>query len=87
MGKVKYLLCVYWPVRMGTVSDTFKQHNDRWETIRIVMADKDLKEQDVIKQCLPKAVVLICFFHTLRTFCREVTCEKLGISSGQRTSV
>ena len=50
----------------------------------IYMADKDLKDRDVIKQCLPKAVVLICLFHTLQTFHREVTCEKLGISSGQR---
>ena len=24
--------------------DTFKQHNDRWQIIRITMADKDLKE-------------------------------------------
>ena len=52
--------------------DTFKQHNDRWEAIRVVMADKDLKERDVIKQCLPNAVVLIYLFHTLRTFRREV---------------
>ena len=49
------------------------------------MADKDLKEQDVIKQCLPKAVVLICLFHTSQKFHREVSCEMLGISSGQRT--
>ena len=65
--------------------DTFKQHNGKWEAIRVVMADKDLKERDVIKQCLSKAVVLICLFHTLRTFRREISCEKLGISSGQRT--
>ena len=64
--------------------DTFKQHNDRWEAIHVVMADKDLKEQDVIKQCLPNAVVLICLFHTSQTFHREVSYEKVGISSGQR---
>ena len=67
--------------------NTFKQHNNRWEAIRVVMADKDLKEQDVIKQCLPNAVVLIYLFHTLQTIHREVSCEKLGISSGQRTCV
>ena len=65
--------------------DTFKQHNDRWEAIRVVMADKDLKERDIIKQYLPNVIVLVCLFHTLRTFRREVSCEKLGISSGQRT--
>ena len=45
--------------------DTFKQHNDRWEAIRIVMADKDLKERDVIKWHLPNAVVLIYFTNIL----------------------
>ena len=32
------------------------------------------------------AVVLICLFHTLHTFRREISYEKLGISSGQRVS-
>ena len=45
--------------------DTFKQHNNRWEAICVVMADKDLKERDIIKQCLPNAIMLICLFHTL----------------------
>lgn len=29
--------------------------------------------------------MVICLFHTLRSFRREVTCEKMGIASGQRT--
>ena len=49
------------------------------------MSDKDIGERDVIKKCLPNVSVLICLFHTLRSFRREVTCEKMGISSGQRT--
>lgn len=49
------------------------------------MADKDIQERDVIKQCLPNVSVLVCLFHTLRSFRREISCEKLGISSGQRT--
>ena len=28
--------------------------------------------------------MLICMFHTLRTFRREITCETLGITSDQR---
>ena len=49
------------------------------------MADKDIGERDVLKQSLPDASVLICLFHTLRSFRREITCEKMGITSGQRT--
>ena len=49
------------------------------------MADKDINERDVLKSCLPNATVLICLFHTLRSLRREVTCDKMGVSSGQRT--
>ncbi len=49
------------------------------------MADKDIGERDVIKEQLPNAVVLICLFHALRSLRREITCEKMGISSGQRS--
>ena len=64
--------------------ETFKKQNPEWTQIRIVMADKDIGEHQVIKIALPTASVLICLFHTLRTFRREVSCEKLGITSGQR---
>ena len=70
---------------MTWMFDAFKKHNAEWERVRVVMADKDMRERDVIKQSLPNAAVLICLFHTLRSFRREVTCEKMGISSGQRT--
>ena len=50
------------------------------------MADKDLKEQDVIRNELPNASILICLFHTLRTFIREITCDKMGITAGQRVT-
>ena len=64
--------------------DAFKKQNSRWEKIRVVMADKDIGEQDVIKKCLPCAKVLICLFHSLCTFHQEVSCDKLGITSGAR---
>ena len=38
-----------------------------------------------MKQLLPQAAVMICLFHTLRTLRRELTCEKMGITSGLRT--
>ena len=65
--------------------NSFKHHNSKWARIRVVMADKDIGERDVIKSCIPQASVLICLFHTLRSFRREITCEKMGITSGQRT--
>ena len=49
--------------------------------IRIVMADKDSGEHEIIKSSLPNASVLICLFHILKSFRREVSCEKMGITS------
>ena len=64
--------------------EMFKKNNPCWSQVRIVMADKDIGERDVIKLSLPSASVLICLFHALQTFRREVSCEKLGITAGER---
>jgi len=50
------------------------------------MADKDIFERDVIKDSIPDAAVLICLFHTLQSLRQEITCEKLGITAGQRSA-
>ena len=70
---------------MTWMIDTFKQHNVDWEKIRVLMADKEIGEREVLKLCLPNASVLICQFHTLQSFKREITCEKMGITTGERT--
>lgn len=70
---------------MTWMMETFKKRNVDWSKVRVVMADKDIGERDVVKSALPEASVLICLFHALRTLRREVSCEKLGITSGQRT--
>lgn len=84
------LICVCLLVTEDSASmtwmlDTFKKRNPNWEKTRVVMSDKDIGEREVIKKCLPDVSLLICLFHTLRSFRREVTCEKMGITSGERT--
>lgn len=49
-----------------------------------IMADKDLTERAVIASELSNAQLLICLFHTMRSFKREISCEKLGITSAER---
>ena len=68
--------------------NTFKQHNEAWKKICVIiyMADKDISERDLIKSSIPDAAILICLFHTLRSLRRELTCEKMGITAGQRTA-
>ncbi|VDI40315.1 Hypothetical predicted protein [Mytilus galloprovincialis] len=62
----------------------FQKHNPDSSGIKVIMADKDIVERDVFKEEFPDASLLICKFHVLRTFNREITTEKMGISSAQR---
>lgn len=64
--------------------EKFQQLNPSWVHTRCIMADKDLLERDLLKKCFPEAHVLICVFHTLKTFRCEITCTKLGITAFQR---
>ncbi|KAK3105874.1 hypothetical protein FSP39_007585 [Pinctada imbricata] len=62
----------------------FKNFNPKWDEINCIMADKDMTERQTLKTEIPNASLRICFFHVLRSFKREVTCEKLKISLDQR---
>ena len=60
---------------------TFKKHNLQWEATRVLMADKDMTERDVLAAQFPSAALLICLFHTFRSFRHEVVVDKMGITS------
>jgi len=64
----------------------FKECNPACSNTRVFITDKDLKERSVIKSLFPTSRLVICLFHTLRTFNREITCEKLGITPDERDS-
>lgn len=68
-----------------SMADLLIKHNPCTKYIKVVMADKDFNEREVFAKAFPRASLLICLFHTLRTFRREVTVEKMVITSGQRT--
>ena len=63
--------------------DIFVKHNDTTNTI-CIMANKDMTEREVLAEKIPNAALMICLFHTLRTFRHEITTEKMGISAAQR---
>ena len=58
----------------------FKKYNPNWKATRLFMTDKDMNEREVLS-----AELLICLFHTFRSFRREMVIEKMGITPGQRT--
>ena len=70
---------------LSKVIDIFKSYNPSWKYVRVIMTDKDITERDVLKTSLPKAELLICLFHTMRTLRREIAVEKMGITTGQRS--
>lgn len=81
-------LCITTDESKETITQmmqSFKRHNEGHTEVTCVMADKDLIEREVITSELPNAHLLICLFHTMRSFKREISWEKLGITSAERT--
>ena len=62
----------------------FKEKNENWSSIKCVITDKDMTERSVFKGEMSQVEMQICLFHTLRTFSREVTIEKMKITSTQK---
>ncbi|GFN90037.1 Zinc finger swim domain-containing protein 1 [Plakobranchus ocellatus] len=67
---------------MKAMLEFFQKHNP--SAPATFMADKDWLERGVIRELFPEAHLLICLFHTLRTFRREVTETSMACTSGQR---
>lgn len=69
---------------MSKMITVFKNNNPNWMSVHVLMGDKDLTQRGVLAQEFPSANLLICLFHTFRSFRREITTERMGITSGQR---
>lgn len=72
---------------IGGMAEIFKKHNPNWIKMTTIMADKDFVERDVLKEKFPDTQVLICLFHVLKTFRREITVDKLGVTTAERNLV
>ena len=65
----------------------FKRLNDSWERTSVIMTDKDMTERSVLAEVFPDATLQLCLFHTLRSFKREFSMEKMGLRAGMRDNV
>ena len=84
-----HLICAFFVVdedkqSLEDMLFRFKERNPKWTDICTVITDKDMTERLVFKCSFPQVNLQICLYHTLRNFSREVTMEKLQISSSQR---
>ena len=62
----------------------FQEHNPAWQSTVSITTDKDFVERGVSRDLMPNAHLLICLYHTLRTFRREIHCEKMSLKSAER---
>ena len=61
---------------ISTMVNALYKHNSRWESVRVIMADKDMTEREVFAAAFPNAELLICLYHTFRSFRREIVTDK-----------
>ena len=69
---------------MGKMIQVFKSHNLAWASSRVLILDKDCSERAVFAKEFPGICLQLCLFHVLRSFRREITCDKMGIRAGER---
>jgi len=69
---------------MGKMIQIFKSNNPAWVSSRVLISDKDYNERAVFAKEFPSISLQLCLFHVLRSFRREITCEKMGIRAGER---
>ena len=65
----------------------FKERNPKYKQTLVAMTNKNMTERNVIISEMPHICRQICLIHVLRTFGREITPGKMGISSGEKTTV
>ena len=65
----------------------FKEVNPAWQRIGVVISDKDFTERSVFSEEFSGSTLQLCLFHVLRSFRREITCDKLGLRPGERDYV
>ena len=63
-----FLLLEETETSLSKIMSIFKENNPSWTATRVLMADKDMTERDVLASNFPNADLLICLYHTLRSF-------------------
>ena len=68
---------------ISSVVNKFKERNEAWFKTKVIMSDKDFIEREIFSACFPEAGLLICLYHALLSFRREIKCQKMGITSAE----
>ncbi|CAC5419274.1 unnamed protein product [Mytilus coruscus] len=68
------------------MGNLFKKFNPSYQKMKMIMTDKDFIERETFRSVFPHSSLLISRFHVLKIFRREITVEKMGITSSQRNA-
>lgn len=79
-----FLLAHETSINISHMLSIFKKINPDSENIDVIFTDKDFSERNALSEVFPKAKLLLCFFHTLKTFKSKVTCSNMGLSGEER---
>ena len=58
---------------ISSIVNKFKEKNEAWSKTVVIMSHKDFSERERFSSCFPDAKLLLCLYHALRSFRREVT--------------
>ena len=81
MGETVGILVAETEDNVKWMLESLRERNPEFKP-RVFMADKDFNERAIIKELFPTATVLICLFHSLRSFKREISDKALGLAEG-----
>ena len=79
-----FLTSLETEVAISKMIKAFKSHNSKWIVTTVIVTDRNFTECNVFKKEFPNASFVICLFHVLQNFRREITCDKLGLRQGKR---
>uniref|UniRef100_A0A8D8QF81 Zinc finger SWIM domain-containing protein 3 n=1 Tax=Cacopsylla melanoneura TaxID=428564 RepID=A0A8D8QF81_9HEMI len=79
-----FLLAHETKINISHMLNIFRNMNPKSQDIKVIFTDKDFTERDALRIVFPNASLLLCFFHTLKTFKTKVTCAKMGLSGEVR---
>ena len=69
---------------IGSIVNKVKERNEAWSKTKVIMSDKDFIEHENFSAWFPEVELLICLYHALCGFQREIKCKKMGIESAER---
>lgn len=57
---------------LQTIVQSFKEQNSQWESVRVIIIDKDFTEHKVLKEEFPNAVILYCQWHVIKAMYKGI---------------